>query len=132
MQSIRFRTRGYLATALLALLVVSANINAQQAEEQFSVSVTSQADPTPLNRIHSWLLRIETTGGEPVIGAEVDVDGGMPAHRHGLPTQPVVREVGNGDYLVEGIKFSMTGHWEMWFEIRSDGISEKKMIAIDL
>lgn len=132
MKSIRLETRGFLAAALIAVSLVAADANAQEPDEKFRVSHTSQVEPTPLNRIHSWLLRIETKGGEPVIGAEVDADGGMPAHRHGLPTQPVVREIGNGDYLVEGIKFSMTGHWEMWFEIRSGGISEKKMIAIDL
>lgn len=123
--------RGLLSVVLFISGFVAIGSFAEQVQDRFKVSYTSQVAPMPLNRIHSWLLHVETIDGEPVVGAEIDVDGGMPAHRHGLPTQPVVREVGNGDYLVEGLKFSMTGHWEMWFEIKVGGISEKKKFAID-
>jgi hypothetical protein len=42
----------------------------------------------------------------------------MPEHDHGLPTAPqVTRYLGNGDYLVEGIKFLMNGWWQMSFLI---------------
>jgi hypothetical protein len=48
------------------------------------------------------------------------VDGGMPQHGHGLPTNPEVTEyLGNGDYLVEGMRFQMTGFWEVRFVINS-------------
>ena len=46
--------------------------------------------------------------------ARIAVDGGMPQHGHGLPTRPrVTRELGDGSYLLEGMKFSMTGWWEI-------------------
>ena len=33
-------------------------------------------------------------------------------HDHGLPTAPRVTEtLGEGDYLLEGMKFQMPGHW---------------------
>jgi hypothetical protein len=36
----------------------------------------------------------------------------MPAHGHGLPTQPYLREaLGNGRYVVDGMKFNMGGYW---------------------
>ena len=105
--------------------------HAQPSQEKFIVTYKSQVEPMPLNRIHSWRMRVETTDGMPVTGADIRVDGGMPAHGHGLPTQPVVREIGEGNYLVEGLKFSMTGYWEMWFEIKAGGISEKKKFALD-
>ena len=38
------------------------------------------------------------------------VDGDMPQHGHGLPTRPrVTRNLGNGDYQIEGVKFQMGG-----------------------
>jgi hypothetical protein len=42
----------------------------------------------------------------------------MPQHGHGLPTSPqVTQNLGNGDYLVEGMKFQMPGWWEVRFSI---------------
>ena len=104
---------------------------AEEAQAKFKVTYKSQVEPLPLNRIHSWVLHVETADAKPVENASIKVDGGMPAHNHGLPTQPVVSEIGNGDYLVEGLKFSMTGHWEMWFEIQAAGTIEKKKFDID-
>jgi hypothetical protein len=43
----------------------------------------------------------------------------MPQHGHGLPTRPrVTREVESGTYLVEGMKFSMPGWWNIKFDIQ--------------
>jgi hypothetical protein len=48
------------------------------------------------------------------------MDGGMPQHGHGLPTSPrVTRALGNGDHLVEGVKFNMGGWWVVRFAITS-------------
>jgi hypothetical protein len=33
----------------------------------------------------------------------------------------VTRSLGNGDYLVEGVKFHMPGWWVMDFEIQAGG-----------
>ena len=58
--------------------------------------------------------------GRPVADAEVEVEGDMPQHGHGLPTEPeVTDETTPGVYLVEGMKFSMTGWWTVSFEIES-------------
>ena len=57
------------------------------------------------NRL-AWGLRIKA------------VDGGMPEHGHGLPTEPYVTgNLGGGDYLVEGLRFQMKGWWEVKFTI---------------
>ena len=80
----------------------------------FQVSISSDLDPLDLNQIHSWTVRVETPKGEPVEGAEIVVDGGMPQHNHGFPTTPeITEELGGGDYLLEGMKFSMAGWWEL-------------------
>lgn len=123
--------RGLLVVLLLSGICLATGGYAEEGREKFRVSYKSQMEPLPLNRIHSWLLHVETAGGEPVEKAGIRVDGGMPAHNHGLPTQPVVTEIGNGDYLVEGLKFSMSGHWEMWFEIRAAGTIEKKKFDVN-
>jgi hypothetical protein len=61
-----------------------------------------------------------------VEGATIAVDGGMPQHRHGMPTAPQVTEyLGEGRYRVEGLKFSMSGWWELRFDISSPAGTDK-------
>jgi hypothetical protein len=91
----------------------------------FRVSYTSEMTPPALNRIHTWSLHVETPDGQPVDNAVITIDGGMPQHGHGLPTQPqVTQNLGNGDYLVEGFRFQMPGWWEVKFHITVDGQSD--------
>lgn len=84
----------------------------------FNVSYSSDLDPVAINQMHSWTLLVTTPDGQPVEDAVILVDGGMPQHGHGLPTQPQVTEyLGNGRYRVEGLRFQMGGWWEVKFDI---------------
>jgi hypothetical protein len=77
------------------------------------------ASGTPkVGPMHAWMLTLETADGRPVPEARVTVGGGMPQHGHGLPTRPAVtRMLGDGRYLVEGVRFNMGGWWEFRFDI---------------
>jgi hypothetical protein len=91
----------------------------------YRVSYKSEPARVPVNQMHSWTLHVETAAGQPVTDAAVKVDGDMPQHGHGLPTRPrVTRNLGNGDYLVEGMKFQMGGWWVMEFTVASGGRSD--------
>ena len=99
----------------------------------YRVSYQSKVDPIPLNRIHSWTLRLETADGEAVDDAQIAIYGGMPVHKHGFPTAPrVTQGLGNGDYRVEGLKFSMAGHWELWLNIRAGDLTDKAVFNVVL
>lgn len=109
---------------------VAAPKGATQAEKLsdaglFKVSYRSALDPISINETHSWTLHIATPDGAPVNDAEIRINGGMPAHGHGLPTRPqVTKALGNGDYLIEGFKFQMGGLWEVRFDITAGGQSD--------
>ena len=120
------------AGALLIIVALSAYLHASMIPpEELDYSRTRMTDGgayratiTPsdsvlkIGRMHSWTLHLETAEGAPVEAASVRVDGGMPQHGHGYPTQPrVTRSLGGGDYLVEGVKFNMGGWWTMRFAI---------------
>ncbi len=99
----------------------------------FAVSYESELQPIEINRIHNWLLHIETTGGDPVAGAIVEVTGGMPLHNHGLPTRPLVtEELGDGNYRLEGMRFHMAGDWELTITIVADGKSDTVIVTLAL
>lgn len=88
----------------------------------FNVSYTASTGTVPVNQMHQWTLHVESLDGKPVEGATIDVNGDMPQHGHGLPTSPrVTKYLGNGDYLVEGVKFQMGGWWLMDFTISANG-----------
>ena len=88
----------------------------------FTVSWRSDTDVVPLNQIHTWTLTVTPPDGAVVENAEILVDGGMPQHGHGLPTSPqVTAYLGNGEYRVEGLRFQMTGWWEVKFIISAGG-----------
>jgi hypothetical protein len=87
----------------------------------FRASYLSSEDIVPINKIHQWTLHVETVDGKPVENATITVDGDMPQHGHGLPTSPrVTKYLGNGDYLIDGMKFQMGGWWLMDFTIAAN------------
>ena len=91
----------------------------------FSVSYKSDLEPVPLNKIHSWTLTIKTSDGKPVTDTVIEIDGDMPEHGHGLPTQPeVTQDLGDGNYVVEGMKFSMPGWWTIKLYMRTQDKEE--------
>jgi YtkA-like protein len=88
----------------------------------YRVSYTASNGVIPINQMHEWTLHVETAEGTPIEDATITVDGDMPQHGHGLPTSPrVTQYLGNGDYLVEGLKFQMAGWWLMDFTISANG-----------
>jgi len=86
----------------------------------YRVSVRPDVTPIPVRRLQRWTLHLDTIDGRPVDTATITMDGGMPQHGHGLPTSPrVTRALGNGDHLIEGVKFNMGGWWVVRFAITS-------------
>jgi hypothetical protein len=84
-------------------------------------SVTLQpAQELRLRQLQTVRVAIADAEGRPVEGAAISVDGGMPSHGHGLPTQPrVKRSLGGGVYEIEGVRFSMGGWWQIRLAIDS-------------
>jgi YtkA-like len=124
-------------TALIALLLIGSTACASAPTNldlslkrpsdlgSFVVELEPPASPPAINKIHSWQIKVTNPAGATVNGAHIAVDGGMPQHGHGLPTQPrVTRELQSGTYLLEGMKFSMTGWWEIHLKIDADGVSD--------
>lgn len=90
-----------------------------------SLSIYSEISPLDINKIHSWLVRVNDADGNPLEGAQIQVIGGMPEHDHGLPTQPqITAETSKGEYLLEGVRFHMPGKWQLDIEIKYGSTTE--------
>jgi hypothetical protein len=83
-------------------------------------TIRPDGDSIPKGKLQKWTLHLENAGGAPIETAKITIDGGMPQHGHGLPTKPLVtRQLGNGDYRVEGMKFNMGGWWVVKFRVNA-------------
>jgi hypothetical protein len=88
----------------------------------FEVAYEPTNNTIPINELHTWTLTVKDSSNQPIENAEITVAGDMPQHGHGLATQPQVTEyLGDGQYLVEGMKFQMGGWWVMDFTISANG-----------
>ncbi len=131
----RFRKRRpTLATSfLLGAMMLSPQQASLADTGEFRVSYTTPAGPPEINRMHHWVLHVETADGEPVEHANIEVSGSMPQHRHGLPTQPrVTAELGGGDYRLDGLRFHMRGYWEIEVTVITGEKSSVVVIPLQL
>lgn len=126
---------GIVPAGLLAVGAVMAAKMMQPAPADLDLSLTQTTEnglyvsslepgisPVSVGPIHNWTVEVATPDGVPVDGASISIEGGMPHHGHGLPTSPqVTQSLGDGRYLVEGVKFNMPGWWTL--TLRIDGAS---------
>jgi len=102
-------------------------------DKGLKIEIYSELSPLSINQIHSWHVRVLDRNNEILELEELNVYGGMPEHDHGLPTQPeVTTRLDNGDYLLEGVRFHMQGHWQLQVELQLNGVEDTAIIDFDL
>jgi hypothetical protein len=123
-----------LALALAVGLVAASDTprwEQTSAQGRLKVSLAPQSGAPQLNVFQPWVIQLRDAEGRAVESAAIAIDGGMPAHGHGLPTQPkVTRNLGQGAYLVEGLRFNMAGSWVL--RLRIDTPAGRDEVKFDL
>jgi len=85
----------------------------------YLVTVTPGIDPIPVGKMHEWTVAVTGPNGRPA-KAEIEFDGGMPQHGHGLPSVPrVTGQDASGRKVVSGVRFNMPGWWRI--EVKING-----------
>ena len=83
------------------------------ANGSFVATVEPQG-PIAVRQPLTWTVTVAMADGSAVSADQVSVDGWMPHHAHGLPSEPqVAKDLGGGKFSVEGLTFSMAGWWEV-------------------
>lgn len=101
------------------------------ANGRYRAQLAPNAPLVPIGRLHRWTLRVEHADGTPVTDLAATIDGGMPQHGHGLPTQPrVTGSLPDGQLVIDGMKFSMTGWWQL--QVRVSGDAGTDSVAFNL
>jgi len=89
--------------------------------------------PLRVRQLQSVPVEITDEKGRPVENATITIDGGMPEHGHGLPTQPRVKQgERSGTYEIVGLRFSMGGWWEVKLAIESAAGSDRVTFNLSL
>ena len=101
--------------------------------ERYQISYAATLQPIAINQMHQWTVRVTDANGNPVENASIQVSGGMPAHDHGLPTAPrATAYLGDGRYLLEGVKFHMGGAWEVVLTVEAAQGKDSLSLSLDL
>ena len=100
----------------------------------YYVEFRTDPDPVPLNELFTIELSVHRVDArdEPAENVELTVDGRMPAHRHGMNREPRVERRPDGSFAVTGMLFHMPGDWELYFDITSDGTTERAQADVVL
>ncbi len=126
---------------LLSFLVFIAFMTTAQAEHSaahrslaghLEVTLMQDLSSATIGDFLELEVHIQNTSGDNISGAAIAVDGGMMAHGHGLPTRPQAVELGEGRYLIRGLRFSMPGEWRLVLDVTSEDVQDRILIAFVL
>jgi hypothetical protein len=81
--------------------------------------VEADYDP-PRKYTNDWVVALSDAQGEPVDDAEFSkARTWMPVHGHDGKFAPEITAAGGGRYTFDGLNFTMTGPWQVQFEVSS-------------
>jgi hypothetical protein len=97
------------------------------------VATVEPAKPLRPRQMQTVRVTVRDAEGRAIHEAQISVDGGMPQHGHGLPTRPrVTRNLGDGIYEIEGVRFNMGGWWESKLAILGSRGADTVTFNLDL
>ena len=105
----------------------------RSSTESRYVATLEPAKPLRPRQMQTVRLTVRDAEGRAIDEAQISVDGGMPQHGHGLPTRPrVTRNLGDGIYEIEGVRFNMGGWWEFKLAIAGPRGADTVTFNLDL
>jgi hypothetical protein len=97
------------------------------------VATLEPARPLRPRQMQTVRVTVRDAEGRAIDEVQISIDGGMPQHGHGLPTRPrVTRNVGDGIYEIEGVRFNMGGWWEFTLAIAGSRGADTVTFNLDL
>lgn len=105
----------------------------ESQNNSFKIVIQPENAQYQIGQYHNWIINVHDISGMPVNNALISIAGGMMGHGHGLPSQPVVtKSLDNGNYLIEGMLFNMSGEWTLDFLIKTPTISDRARFNVEL
>lgn len=106
------------------------SIGVVRAGGSVEVSIMDATPADPIRGDNGWILGVSDAAGG-VEGATIAVRPWMPDHGHGTPVQPMITEMGGGDYQITPLNLFMAGLWEITFNLElADGSTDEVMFSV--
>jgi len=128
----------YRVILVVTMLLLSSVISAEQRwtakteAGKFSLSIYPQAGRYQIGNYHSWIIQVKDNKSKTVSDAQLSFSGGMIGHGHGMPSEPSIKPLGEGKYLMEGVLFSMAGEWTFYFLVQTPDLQDRARFDIHL
>lgn len=105
----------------------------QSKEGAFAIAIYPVDGEILVGRFQEWVVKVSDRNGQDVNNARVVFNGGMPSHGHGMASDPqVTSHEGQGQYGVEGVKFTMAGPWQMNVIVQTSDAADKATFDIEV
>ncbi len=89
----------------------------------FSVIISYDNRPI-ISGENSIELTLKNSQAEKLALATISASTWMPMHNHGSSPDPVVEDLGNGEYSISRINFTMDGRWKLILNIEVGDLSD--------
>lgn len=120
--------------AALLLSVAAGNAQAQDCAVElaggriidtalYRLAYRTQPEKIVIGRHFTMEVAVCAKDGGAIEGIQVDAF--MPEHRHGMNYRPAAKALGGDRYQVDGLMFHMPGRWDLYFNVKSNGSSER-------
>lgn len=94
--------------------------------ESSRFTLAYRARPSPIAVGRHFTVEFAVCANDGTITPEsVRVDAYMPEHRHGMNYKASIKPEAGGRYRADGLMFHMPGRWELIFELRAAGQTDR-------
>jgi hypothetical protein len=94
-----------------------------------AVQLAWRVDGAPITNGRHFALLVQVC---PADARLLQVDAGMPEHRHGMNYRPSLQALGGGRWRADGLMFHMAGRWELAFDAEVGARRERLIEAVVL
>ena len=94
-------------------------------------AVTWQFAPPKVGELFVVDLTLTDVAGKPLASPTLKIDATMPAHGHGMMTDPELKQTGPTRWHAEGLKLHMHGAWQFEARVESAGVKERLTAAYE-
>ena len=105
---------------------------AQKVESaRYVLAYRTQPGKIVIGKSFAMDLAICPKGGNPAADG-VQIDAQMPEHGHGMNYKPTIKAAGKGRFRADGMMFHMPGRWELLFDVKGGGKTDKLTHSLTL
>lgn len=104
----------------------------ETSTREWVIEYWTEPSPIPLNQMFALYAEVyESDGITPADGCDLAIFATMPAHGHGMTTDPSITAYSGFSFEADGMLFHMEEQWEIQFWVTDDWMQDVAVVEID-